>query len=95
MATQQQLVSRADFFFWELSEGGTFGRPTLFSTPTCQKLLDCKHSKAHNFKEEWEGGRYKLVCLCVKSALRKCTVRARIYCLSAFQPVVRMHTAPH
>ena len=37
----------------ELSEGagGTFGRVTLFDTATHQELLDCTHSKAHNFKK--------------------------------------------
>ena len=41
----------------ELPEGagGTFGRLTLFNTATYQELLDYKYSKAHNFKEEWEG----------------------------------------
>ena len=40
----------------ELSEGGggTFGRLTLFNTATPQELLDCTHSKGHNFKEEGE-----------------------------------------
>ena len=37
----------------ELSEGvgGTFGRLTLFHTATYKELLDCIHSKAHNFKK--------------------------------------------
>ena len=34
---------------------GTFGGLTLFITPTSQEPLDCIRSKAHNFKEEWEG----------------------------------------
>ena len=40
----------------ELSEGagGPFGRLTLFNNPTSQELLDCIHSKAHNFKRERE-----------------------------------------
>ena len=32
-----------------------FGRLTLFDTATFQELLDCSHSKAHEFNEEWEG----------------------------------------
>ena len=41
----------------ELSEsvGGTFGRLTLCNTATSQEQLDRNHSKAQNFKEEWEG----------------------------------------
>ena len=47
----------------ELSEsvGTTLGRQTLLNTATPQGLLDCNHSKAHNFKEEWEGERCKMV----------------------------------
>ena len=39
----------------ELSEGvgGTFGRLTMFNTATYQEPLDCNHSKAHNFRNEW------------------------------------------
>ena len=42
----------------ELSEGagGTFGRLTPVNTATCQELLDCNHSQAHNFKKEQERG---------------------------------------
>ena len=42
----------------ELSEGvgGTFCRLTTLSTATHRELLDCTYSRAHNFKEEWEGG---------------------------------------
>ena len=41
----------------ELSEsvGGTFGGLTLFNTATYHELLDCNQSKAHHFKEDWEG----------------------------------------
>ena len=28
----------------------------MFNAATHQKLLDCNHSMAHNFKEEWLGG---------------------------------------
>ena len=37
-----------------LGEGvsGTFGRQTLCNTATYQEILDCNHSKAHNFKKE-------------------------------------------
>ena len=34
--------------------GGTFDRLTLSITATSQELLDCIHSKAQNFKQEWE-----------------------------------------
>ena len=37
---------------------GTFGRLTLFNTATYQELLDCNHSKAHDFIEEWEADVY-------------------------------------
>ena len=36
--------------------GGTFGRPTLCHTAAHQELLDCSHSKAHDFQKEWEEG---------------------------------------
>ena len=29
--------------------------PFLFNIANHQELLDCNHSKAHTFKEEWEG----------------------------------------
>ena len=34
--------------------GGTFGRLIMLNTATSQELLDCNHSKAHNFKKERE-----------------------------------------
>ena len=34
--------------------GGTFCTLTLFNTATYQELLDCNHTKAHNFKREQE-----------------------------------------
>ena len=36
--------------------GGTFGRLTPFNTATSQELLGRTHPKAHDLKEEWEGG---------------------------------------
>ena len=38
----------------DLSEGvgGTFGRLTRFTRAASQELLNCSHSKAHDFKEE-------------------------------------------
>ena len=36
--------------------GGTFGRSTLFHTATDHEPLDCTPSKAHNCREEGEGG---------------------------------------
>ena len=43
----------------KLTEGvcGTFGKLSVFNTfntTTYQELLDCTHSKAHYFKQEWE-----------------------------------------
>ena len=38
------------------------GRLDLLNSATHQVLLDCNHSKAHNFK--WEGGAMVCVCVC-------------------------------
>ena len=54
----------------ELSEGagGTFGRLTQCNTAASQELLDCTHSKAHNFKKVGLGlglGLYYIILYCI------------------------------
>ena len=72
---------------------GTFGKPTLFNTATHQELLDCNHSRAHNFKKGM--GRRDDANWCEEKALSHTTVRARTYCISAFRPIGCKHTVQH